>query len=638
MKSIFTAVTIITLVFFFGCSEKKKSEADIDELEVSEECIEPDNEEEDTLIIQDEEADQSITENENETQDLETNDDVIPDNTPDEEPDTEPDEESDEDVVEPIPSVIFVNESAEGSDNGTSWANAFMYLQPALDAAVDGDQIWVAAGKYKPTSVHGIITMEDVADEEEFNKYKHFRMKNGVEIYGGFAGTETELAQRDFETNETILSCDIGEFDEQYDNCFHIFYHPAGLDLDNSAVIDGFLMEGGYADDNEPHDAGSVMYNDGSSPVVKNGWIYWNYSYKGAVFYNKDSSMKVMDTQFVNNEAPYSKGGVFYNENSDIEISDCDIANSWAEGDDDSQGGAIYSIGGKTVIRDTILRTNSANLGGALYIESGDLDISGCNFEENKGEFGAAIYLKSGNAVISKSDFRYNDTYSYSYGDSDGRGAVYMIDSEVKVTDSVFSKHISGWGGAIYSTSATEGGSKLTVINSAFSVNKMTEQGGALYLNKTNADIVNSVFFKNYYGYTATGTYGGAIYRADSGSLNIVNSIFKSNTAGTGKHIHDAAGNATVTYSCIVDTSVYPGTGNINDEPLMISPEYNPLDFGLQADSPCIDTGSNTPFGTGNIAADITKDMIGNDRIIKGKDASLSAIVDMGAVEFKPAP
>ncbi|HQN73944.1 MAG TPA: choice-of-anchor Q domain-containing protein, partial [bacterium] len=79
-------------------------------------------------------------------------------------------------------------------------------------------------------------------------------------------------------------------------------------------------------------------------------------------------------------------------------------------------------------------------------------------------------------------------------------------------------------------------------------------------------------------------------------------------------------------------------TGNINDEPLMISPEYNPLNFGIQPESPCIDTGSNTPFDAGNIAEGITKDMSGNDRIIKGKETSPSAIVDMGAVEFKPAP
>lgn len=635
---IFTALFLTVLAFLAGCSDKKTDKSDADQLVENDsetdtetdidneqsDSVEPDSNVTDDEIKTDD--DQTDNEIENEA-DTEEDDDFTTDDSDSENPD-----ETDDDQVQNA-NIIYVNEFTEGPENGTSWKNAFMDLQPALDAAAPGTQIWVAYGTYKPTSVHGLVEEEDFYDVEEFNRYKHFRMKNGVEIYGGFAGTETELSQRDIEAQETILSCDLGEADEQNDNCFHIFYHPAGLDLDETAVLDGFSMMGGAADDSAPHDAGSVMYNDGSSPVIRNGWIYWNYSFKGAVFYNKDSSMKVTKTKFVNNEAPYSKGGVFYNENSDIEISECDIANSWAEGDNDSNGGVIYSVGGKTVITDTLFTKNQANMGGAIFIESGDLDISGCNFEENKGEFGAAIYVKSGNAVISKSDFRFNDTYSY--GDTDGRGAVYMIDSEVEVTDSVFYKHISGRGGAIYSTSATEGGSKLTVINSAFSVNKMTEQGGALYLNRTNTDIVNSVFFKNYYGYTPSGTYGGAIYRADNGSLTVTNSIFKSNTAGTGKHIHDAAGNATVTYSCIVDTSVYAGTGNINSEPMLIEPEWTPLNFGLQEGSPCIDTGSNAPFETGGIAEEITKDLIGNDRIIKGKAETPSSVVDMGAVEYK---
>ena len=212
-----------------------------------------------------------------------------------------------------------------------------------------------------------------------------------------------------------------------------------------------------------------------------------------------------------------------------------------------------------------------------------------------------------------------------------------MIKSELTILNSVFSQHISGDGGAIYSNAAGENTSTLKIINSAFSVNKMIDRGGAIYLTKTDTSIANSVFYFNYYGYTSTGTYGGAIYKT-TGTLNVINSIFKNNTAGTGKHIHDTAGNATVTYSCVVQNTVYPGTGNINTEPLLIAPDSNPLNFGLQAESPCIDTGSNAPFDAGNIAEGITKDMAGNDRIIKGNDASPSAIVDMGAVEFKPAP
>ncbi|HPA57401.1 MAG TPA: hypothetical protein PLT70_08235, partial [bacterium] len=219
MKSLFTVATIIALVFFFGCSEKKKSEADIDGQSNADSDLEEDTDEVEKTDVEPD-GPEIITENENEQTDAEPDEEVKDTETTDDiVTDSEPDEENDEDVVEPLPSVIYVNESAEGAEDGTSWENAFMDLQSAIDAAVEGDQIWVAAGKYKPTSVHGIITMEDVYDIDEFNRYLHFRMKNGVEIYGGFAGTETELSQRDFEAHETILSCDLGEIDEQYDNC-----------------------------------------------------------------------------------------------------------------------------------------------------------------------------------------------------------------------------------------------------------------------------------------------------------------------------------------------------------------------------------------------------------------------------------
>jgi predicted outer membrane repeat protein len=629
MKNLLIVFIITAVCVFSGCSEKKKSDSDVDgNLNIDSDTEVDIDEFEETDVEPDET--ENILDNDIEIEDIEIEDDEI---TDDMETDDETDEESDDDAVDPVPSVIYVKHDAAGADNGSSWANAFTSFHNALESSIAGDQIWVAYGTYYPESVHGLVTMDDVSDVEEFNRYKHFRMKNGVEIYGGFAGTETELSQRDFENDNTILSCDLGEIDEEYDNCFHIFYHPAGINLDNSAVLDGFLMEGGYADDVEPHDAGSVMYNDGSSPVVKNGWIYWNYSYKGAVFYNKDSSMKVMDTQFVNNDAPYSKGGVFYNENSEIEISGCTFNNNRAEGDNDSNGGAIYSTGGKTVITDTVFNLNKAQIGGAIFIESGDVEITNCTFDENKSENGGAINLNNSSALISDTMFKYNTTYSY--GSTDGRGgAIRMIKSELTVLNSIFFQHIAGDGGAIYSGNFGEDTSTLKIINSAFSINKMIDQGGALFLHKTNTNIVNSVFFKNYWGYSSTGTYGGAIYKANNGSLTVTNSIFKSNNAGTGKHIHDAAGNATVTYSCIVDSTVYPGTGNINTEPLLIEPEWTPLNFGLQAESPCIDTGSNAPFDAGNIAEGITKDM----SIIKGKDASPSAIVDMGAVEFKPAP
>lgn len=66
------------------------------------------------------------------------------------------------------PTILYVKSNASGANNGTSWADAYTNLQSALSIVSSGDEIWVAAGTYSSIT-----------------------LKNGVSVYGGFAGTET---------------------------------------------------------------------------------------------------------------------------------------------------------------------------------------------------------------------------------------------------------------------------------------------------------------------------------------------------------------------------------------------------------------------------------------------------------------
>jgi hypothetical protein len=70
----------------------------------------------------------------------------------------------------------------DNSGAGTSWATAEKELQVAIDEAVSGDSVWVKAGTYKPTS--------------GLDRNASFGLKDGVAVYGGFTGTETQLFQR----------------------------------------------------------------------------------------------------------------------------------------------------------------------------------------------------------------------------------------------------------------------------------------------------------------------------------------------------------------------------------------------------------------------------------------------------------
>ena len=81
----------------------------------------------------------------------------------------------------PAPVTYYVNDDATGAEHGTSWQDAFTDLQSALAVAVAGDQIWVAAGTYKPS-----LSIDGSADARTAS----FSLKSGVALYGGFAGVE----------------------------------------------------------------------------------------------------------------------------------------------------------------------------------------------------------------------------------------------------------------------------------------------------------------------------------------------------------------------------------------------------------------------------------------------------------------
>ena len=120
-------------------------------------------------------------------------------------------------------------DSSADARDGKTWATAFSTIQAAIDAAdrQGGGEVWVAAGTYYPTSGH--------------DREATFQLRGGVALYGGFAGTESRLDQRDVLHAVSILSGDLGRRQTPGDNSYHVV---TGAD---NAVLDGFQITGGYA-------------------------------------------------------------------------------------------------------------------------------------------------------------------------------------------------------------------------------------------------------------------------------------------------------------------------------------------------------------------------------------------------------
>ncbi len=151
--------------------------------------------------------------------------------------------------------IRYVKSNATGANTGLNWQDAFTDLQSALQIANYGEDIWVAAGIYKPTQ----------GDDRSAT----FDLPVGVRLAGGFAGTEILYGERDWENNITILSGDIGNLSIWEDNSYHVVRIYGG---DSLTVLDGFkIMHGRAGTFNDPtpqgYGGGVLVWADGLRPV-----------------------------------------------------------------------------------------------------------------------------------------------------------------------------------------------------------------------------------------------------------------------------------------------------------------------------------------------------------------------------------
>lgn len=256
--------------------------------------------------------------------------------------------------------------------NGFSWETAFPDLNQALAVAQYGDEVWVAAGIYKPTT--GV------------DRYATFNLPNGVQIFGGFTGTETAPDQRDWTANPTILSGDIGAAGDAADNAYGILY---AAQCDTTTRIDGLIFEGGNA--NNPDNVNVYEYQRTQSGAA----IYLNAEGPGKFAY-----LTLANCTVRHNYADYY-GAVFANGRDEgkcaIDVRDCYFHHNRSS----AFGGglAIQNFTGQTrsaTIRRSRFEDNSALTGGgAVYLEHYQaIVIAECFFERD------SVFGGRGNALM----------------------------------------------------------------------------------------------------------------------------------------------------------------------------------------------------------------------------------------------
>jgi hypothetical protein len=230
----------------------------------------------------------------------------------------------------------YVNINATGANNGTSWVDAFTDLQLGLGATVGGDSVWVAQGVYKPTTT----TTRTIS----------FVLPTSCKVFGGFNGTETLLSQRNFITNVTILSGNIGNTTLTSDNSYTVV---SASNVSSSTLLDGFKIIAGH------NTVGS---------------------YQGPGFNNKNGSPTISNCIFQDNYSGYNGGALCSTGSGSIAIKGCTFLFNNAL----SNGGAIY-IDGNATISDCIIKENLASLAaGGIYLNGGNVNIDRCIITKNE--------------------------------------------------------------------------------------------------------------------------------------------------------------------------------------------------------------------------------------------------------------
>lgn len=426
-------------------------------------------------------------------------------------------------IVNADAAIYYVNASAPGGD-GTSWSKAFKTLTPALNAASSSsvpNQIWVAAGTYKPTTTCGNMTAT-------------FQIPSNVAIYGGFKGTETSISQRNRDANPTILSGDICNLGHpttvQTDNTkysWHVLTAGAltgvtGVTLDSLIVRDGYAggPDLGQLDPSKPgqfviaeldqaDDAGGgLLARHGSQLTLNNMRFEYNAT---------DATLATVGGNPLLGRPAIASGGgavAVVDENTFINVSNSlfQYNNAFVLG---GNGGALNAIGegsGYKVVNSTFNNNTAFRNGGAIHGKD------------------------AGTITVQTSNFKNNIAAGVGLGDESG-GAIGTINTNLTVKGSYFEGNIAGVlagaGGAIFFHIPFDDGTPYTLIvnNSVFNNNQaFANGGGAINIfgvephTGSSASINGSLFVGN------LGGVGGAV-RVDSLITSITNSLFIGNNA-----------------------------------------------------------------------------------------------------------
>jgi hypothetical protein len=330
-------------------------------------------------------------------------------------------------------------------------------IQDAIDAAVNGDTVWVADGIYQGSG----------------NRDLDFKCK-------------AITVQSEFGPDGCIIDSQ-GNSDTPH--CAFYIHVEEGAD----SVVDGFTITGGYSPYVETIGGGIVCEN--SNPTIRNCIISNNTAVFGGGMRNNNSSPTVTHCQFIGNAAHESGGAMDNYNNSHPVVTDCNFINNCNDTfySDEWGGGAVGMYENSNPVFNNCRFEGSTTwgMGGAMYIEGAcNPVVKNCIFINNSTLLsGGAIGIDWGNSNPYIINCRFINNAA-----ERGGGLFFGGSSLLMLVNCVFdgNRATRNGGGA-----GITGGTPR-IVNNTFYGNQSENLGGGIFIeNTTDAILANSIFWRN---------------------------------------------------------------------------------------------------------------------------------------------
>jgi len=484
--------------------------------------------------------------------------------------------------------VWYVDKAnSSGTEDGTSWGTAFTGIHDGIGAATSSDEVWVAAETY----------------------YESVTLVSDVSVYGGFAGTELLLSERDIASNPTTINgSPVGEqtigadtwewtspmhthWEDERTQIIYLAGEIGSVRQITSLALDVTTVPGqtmnnwtirmkhtslsSYTPTDGLESSGWTTVYQNNETVSSTGWVTFNFS---TSFHYNGTDNLMIDFSY-NNDSSATDGRCHNSVPGGIRTVYAYSAN--AHGDPLAWSGTtdpavtqtatvpnIKLIGHPyhAVVMDS---TTNARIdgfaitggiadgssqpestgGGVLAVDADSTNmIANCTVTGNTAELGSGVFLSNSSPLVA------NCTISGNGAADSGGGVVCFDGSSPWITNCVISGNTAELGSGLFCSNSSP-----TIINSTISRNEAISSGGGVYCSDGSSPSITNTIFE--------GNTNQAIYEYDATSDPIVaNCLFYGNPDGD-YYDYDTT---TYTGGDDINTNVPEASGNVDGDPLFV--------------------------------------------------------------------